>query len=525
MMSARSGYDTYRSPAFEPPAAYAYAPQPSYAPAGYAPSGYAPSGYASSGYAPSGYAPSGYAPSSVGQPAYAQYDRSNVHFGSALADSKLFLGKRNSQPVVCSTPDEAVANIKSGERVYIHSVAATPLTLLNALAKRKDELRNVELIHLHLEKANPCEDPSLAASFFTNHLFVGAKSRKNVASGAGSYVPVFLQDAPLLLRGGYLPPDVALLNVSPPDRHGFCSLGVEVSTALPAAQSAKTLIAQINPNMPRTHGYSFVHMSAFDYVVHVDEPLPIIPITPPSDVERAIGKTIAGMVRDGATLQMGIGSIPDAVLAELKNHKNLGVHTEMFAEGVIDLVESGVITNLNKKFLPGKLLTSFAMGSQRLYDFVNDNPSVSFMDASVTNDVHTIGANPLVTAINSAIEVDLTGQVCADSVGTKMISGVGGQVDFERGAAISKGGLPIICLPSTAKDGSSRIVPVLKPGAGVITTRPHVHYVITEYGAAFLFGKNLIQRAHALISIAHPDHREELERQAFERFGIRSWIK
>ena len=379
-------------------------------------------------------------------------------------------------------------------------------------------------MHLHLEKPNPCEDPKVASSFYGNHLFIGANSRKNVASGFGSYVPVFLHDAPSLVRNGPLRPDYALLNVSPPDKHGFCSLGVEVSLALPAAQASKVLIAQINKNMPRTHGYSFIHYSAFDYVIEADEPLPTFNPKPLSTVEKAIGKHIASMVKDGATLQMGIGAIPDAVLGELKGHKNLGVHTEMFAEGVIDLVESGVVNNLYKRFLPGKILTSFVMGTRRLYDFVDDNPSVSFMDASVTNDIHYIGSNPGVTAINSAIEVDITGQVCADSVGTRMISGVGGQVDFERGAAMSKGGLPIICLPSTSKKGESRIVPILKPGAGVVTTRPHVHYVVTEYGIASLFGKNLVQRAKALIDIAHPDHRASLEKQAFERFGVSTWL-
>eukprot|EP00842_Homolaphlyctis_polyrhiza_P003886 jgi/Hompol1/4499/HPOL_001787-RA len=437
--------------------------------------------------------------------------------------SKVYLGKRPAQPIVCSSPEEAVSHIKSRDRVFVHSVAATPLTLLQALAKRQNELKHVEFVHLHLEKNNPCEDVADPTAFFTNHLFVGSKSRKNVSSGLGSYIPVFLHEMPVLLRSGYLTPDVALLNLSPPDKHGFCSLGVEVSVALPAAQSAKMLIAQINPQMPRTHGSSMIHYSALDYVIHADEPLPLIRPSAISPVETAIGKTIAGMVKDGATLQMGIGSIPDAVLAELKGHKNLGIHTEMFAEGLIDLVEAGVVTNLNKQFEAGKIVTSFVMGSKRLYDFVDDNPMVSFLDASVTNNVHLIGTNPAVTAINSAIEVDVTGQVCADSVGTKMVSGVGGQVDFERGAALSKGGLPIICLPSTAKDGSSRIVSVLKPGAGVITSRPHVHYVITEYGAAFLFGKNLIQRAHALINIAHPDHREQLEKEAFERYAIKSW--
>ncbi|KAI9197071.1 acetyl-CoA hydrolase/transferase family protein [Polychytrium aggregatum] len=426
-------------------------------------------------------------------------------------------------PKVCATADEAVRAVKSGDRVFVHGVAATPIPLLTALAKRHDELRQVEFCHLHLDRPNPCATEEYAKSFVTNNFFIGANQRKLVDRGFSSYIPTFLSEIPSLMRRGLVTPDVAFLNVSPPDKHGMCSLGVEVATALPATQTAKILIAQINPSMPRTHGYSFVHYSNLDYVFHVDEPLPCHVSSEPSEVEAKIGKIIAGLVSDGATLQMGIGAIPDAVLASLSNHKDLGIHTEMFAERAIDLIQSGVVTNLHKTFMPSKTVTSFVMGSQRLYDFVDDNPGISFWDASVANNPRIIGSNPKVTAINSAVEVDITGQVCADSIGTKMISGVGGQVDFERGAAISQGGVPIICLPSTAKNGESKIVLTLKEGAGVITTRNHTHYVVTEYGAAYLFGKNMVERAAALIEIAHPDHREELERGAFERFKVKTW--
>ncbi|KAI8845422.1 acetyl-CoA hydrolase/transferase family protein [Chytridium lagenaria] len=436
---------------------------------------------------------------------------------------KRHLLTRNGPPKFCDTPEEAVQAIKSGDRVFVHGVAATPSTLLTALEKRAGELENVEFCHLHLEKPNPCAQPKYSKSFFSNNFFIGPNQRKNVALGVGSYVPTFLHEVPALMRRGLVTPDVALINVSPPDRHGYVSLGVEVATALPAVQTAKTVIAQINPNMPFTTGYSFVHMDALDYVCQVDEPLPERATGKATEVEEKIGKCIASLVTDGATLQMGIGAIPNAVLAELTHHRDLGIHTEMFEEGVIPLIDRGVITNLNKTFLPGKILTSFIMGTRVLYDYVHQNHSVAFMDASVTNNPSIIGSNPKVTAINSAVEIDLTGQVCADSVGSRMISGVGGQVDFERGAALSPGGLPIICLPSTAKDGSSRIVPVLRPGAGVITTRPHVHYVVTEWGYAFLFGKNLQQRAKALIGIAHPDHRAELEKAAFLSLGIKAW--
>ncbi|KAI9353811.1 acetyl-CoA hydrolase/transferase family protein [Obelidium mucronatum] len=435
---------------------------------------------------------------------------------------RTFLARRGPPKEV--TPDEAVKAIKSGDRVFVHGVAATPLTLLQALEKRAPELKDVEFCHLHLEKANPCADAKYADSFFTNNFFIGANQRKLVAQGLSSYVPTFLHEVPLLMRRGLVRPDVALLNVSPPDKHGFVSLGVEVATSLPAVETAKTLIAQINPNVPRTHGDSFVHINCLDYICHVDEKLPETGrLSSPTEVEARIGKIIAGLVTDGSTLQMGIGAIPNAVLAGLKSHKDLGIHTEMFQEGVIPLIQSGVVTNLRKNFLPGKILTSFIMGTQNLYNFVDDNPSVHFADASIANNPTIIASNPKVTAINSAVEVDLTGQVCADSVGHKMISGVGGQVDFERGAALSPGGLPIICLPSIAKDGSSRIVPTLKGGGGVSTTRPHVHYIVTEWGYAFLFGKNLHQRAKSLIEIAHPNHRAQLEKEAFEYLGIKAW--
>ncbi|KAJ3293290.1 hypothetical protein HDU79_000467 [Rhizoclosmatium sp. JEL0117] len=422
------------------------------------------------------------------------------------------------------TPEEAVKAIKSGDRVFVHGCAATPLTLLTALEKRAPELRDVEFCHLHLEKANPCATAEHKDSFFTNNFFVGHNQRKLVGAGLASYVPTFLHEIPLLMRRGLVTPDVALINVSPPDRHGFVSLGVEVATALPAVETAKTVIAQINPNMPRTHGDSFVHMNCIDYVCRVDEPLAEskkdVPIT---EVEARIGKIIANLVPNGSTLQMGIGAIPNAVLAGLKNHKDLGIHTEMFQEGVIPLMESGVVNNSQKKFMPGKILTSFILGTRRLYDFVDDNPEVHFTDASIANHPVIVAQNPKVTAINSAIEVDLSGQVCADSIGHKMVSGVGGQVDFERGAAMSEGGLPIICLPSTTKTGDSRIVTALHLGAGVTTSRPHVHFVVTEWGYAHIFGKNLQQRAKALIEIAHPNHRERLEKEAFQYLGINAW--
>ncbi|KAI8904364.1 acetyl-CoA hydrolase/transferase [Gorgonomyces haynaldii] len=423
-------------------------------------------------------------------------------------------------PLVLKSALEAIECIPNNSRVFLPSVASASATFMNAFKDYSSNLKDIEFVHMHLEKQNPVDG---MPQFFTNHIFIGAVSRKLANQGTSSYVPVFLSEAPKLFKSGLLTPDVAILNVSPPDKHGYCSLGVEVAMSYPAAQTARVLIGQINKHQKRTHGYGQIHYSAFDYVVEADEPLAEAAAKTPGEAERQIGKHVASLVPNGATLQMGIGSIPNAVLAELKDHSNLGIHTEMFSDGAIDLIESGVINNLNKQYLPGKVLTSFVVGSKKTYDFVDDNPNVFFVDSSVANDVHIIGSNPRVTAINSAVEVDITGQVCADSIGNTMISGVGGQVDFERGAALSRGGLPMICLPSTTKHGFSRIVSELKGGAGVTTTRPHVHYVITEHGIAQLFGKNLIQRAKALIAIAHPDHRQELERQASERFKIKSW--
>jgi 4-hydroxybutyrate CoA-transferase len=412
----------------------------------------------------------------------------------------------------------AVQKISSGARVFVHAGAATPMALLQALAARAGELRGVELVHLHTEGPAPCAAPGLADSFHTNALFLGANMRDAVARGDADYVPAFLSEMPALFRQRVLPLDVAMVHVSPPDRHGYCSLGTSVDIARAAVDSAAIVIAQVNPRMPRTHGDGLVHHKRFAAAVEVDAPLPAHDLGAPGDQERAIGKHVAALVDDGATLQMGIGSIPDAVLAALENHRDLGVHTEMFSDGVLRLVERGVITGRHKKVHPGKLVAGFAIGSRRLYDFLDDNPEVAMLDIGYVNDPGVIRRNPKVVAINSAIEIDLTGQVCADSIGTQMWSGVGGQMDFLRGASLSPGGKPILALPSQTSKGVSRITPMLKPGAGVVTTRAHVHWVVTEFGAVDLRGKNLRQRARALISIAHPAHRPMLERAALERF-------
>ena len=356
--------------------------------------------------------------------------------------------------------------------------------------------------------------------FKPNAFFIGANMRQEVNSGLADYVPVFLSEISLLFTRRILPLDVALIQVSPPDQHGYCSLGPSVDISLSAIKSAKYVLAQINPNVPRTHGDGMIHASTIHAAVEVDDPVYEVAVKPITDIERRIGQFVASLVEDGATLQLGIGGIPNATLAELIYHKNLGLHTEMFSDGVIDLVERGVITGENKKVLRYKLVSSFVMGSRRIYDFINDNPGVTMKETSYTNDTAIIRRNPKVTAINSAIEVDLTGQICADTIGTYQYSGVGGQMDFVRGAALSEGGKPIIALPSTTNKGESKIVAFLKPGADVTTTRAHVHYVVTEYGVAYLYGQNLRQRARALINVAHPDHRETLERQAFERFKV-----
>lgn len=414
--------------------------------------------------------------------------------------------------------EEAVKLINSGDRVYIHSVAAAPQPLINAMTARAPELEDVEIVHLHTEGDAPYVKPEYSGTFKTNALFVGANVRKAVNDGRADYLPIFLSEVPGLFRREILPIDMALVQVSPPDKHGYCSLGVSVEATRAALQCAKKAIALVNPNMPRTHGDGIFHASRFNALVQTDEPLHELSIPAPNQVEQKIGNNCAELVEDGATLQMGIGAIPNAVLNALGNHKDLGIHTEMFSDGVIDLVEKGVITGKKKATHPEKIVAGFVMGSRRLYDFMDDNPMIAMLDIEYVNDTAVIRKNPRVTAINSAVEVDITGQVCADSIGTYHYSGVGGQMDFIRGASLSEGGKPIIALPSTTSKGESKIVSQLKPGAGVVTTRAHVHYVVTEYGVANLYGKNLHQRAKALINIAHPDHREDLEKAARERY-------
>lgn len=435
-----------------------------------------------------------------------------------LQRSKTFSANGKNEPVFV-TAEEAVSVIKSGDRVFIHGISAAPQKLIAAMTARHKELRNVEIVHLHTEGAAPYAAPEFSESFRINALFVGANVRKAINEARGDYIPVFLSEVPGLFRRNVLPLDVAVIHVSPPDQHGFCTLGVSVDIARAAVQTAKYVVAQINRRMPRTHGDGLIHVTELNAVVECDDPLP--EHAPPvlSDTEIAIGRHIASLIEDGATLQMGIGAIPDAVLASLGNHQKLGVHTEMFSDGLIELVERGIVTNEAKRVHPGKIVSGFVMGTRRLYDFIDDNPQVAMLDIAYVNDTAVIRRNPKVTAINSAIEVDLTGQVCADSIGTRQYSGVGGQMDFIRGASLSEGGKPIIALPSMTTRGESKIVPFLKQGAGVVTTRAHVHYIVTEHGVANLYGKNLRQRAVELIKIAHPEHRETLEREARARFG------
>lgn len=417
------------------------------------------------------------------------------------------------------TATEAVKLVGSGDRVFVHGSAATPLSLVNHLFGRAGEIENVEIVSISTFGDINWDQPEVKKSFRLNSLFVSANIRKWANEESGDYIPVFLSEIPFLFRNGVLPIDVALLQVSPPDRHGFCTLGTSIDAALSASQTAKRLIAQVNPQMPRTHGDGQIHISRFDALIYEDTPLPEVDYSGKANESvQLIGRFVAELIEDKSTLQMGIGAIPDAVLLNLSNHRGLGVHTEMFSDGLVSLVEKGIITNEHKKVLPGKTVTSFIAGTRKVYDFVDDNPNVFFMDVSWVNDTAVIRKNPKVVAINSAIEIDLTGQVCADSIGTYQYSGIGGQMDFMRGSSLSPGGKPIIALPSITGKGISRIVPVLKEGAGVVTTRGHVHHVITEYGVVDLYGKNLEQRARLLLSIAHPDHREILEKAFFERF-------
>ncbi len=417
---------------------------------------------------------------------------------------------------------EAVRLVRSHQRVFVQGSAATPLTLLRALFARAGEVEDVEVVSISTLGEIGLPAPGAGRSFFINSLFVSENMREVVNGPDGDYIPVFLSEIPRLFEQGILPLDVALVHVSPPDHHGFCSLGVSVDVARAAVRCAGLVIAQVNPNMPRTHGEGHVHVSRFAALVAVEDPLPEVDYSSGiGERERRIAAQCAALVEDGSTLQLGIGAIPDAILGALTDHTDLGVHTEMCSNGIISLLEKGVITNRFKKKHPGRIVTSFAIGTRRLYDLVHDNAQFAFLEAQYVNDGKVIRENPKVVAINSAIEIDLTGQVCADSIGTYQYSGTGGQLDFLRGAALSKGGKPIIAMASTTGKGLSKIVPFLKQGAGVVTTRAHVHYVVTEHGVAYLYGRNLRQRAEALIAIAHPDHREALERAAFERFGAK----
>jgi acyl-CoA hydrolase len=424
---------------------------------------------------------------------------------------------------VYETAGQAVTRIKSGDRVFVHGGAATPHVLLKALMLRHPELKEVELVAISTQGEGYFAAEEYQDAFRINSLFVSANIRKAVQENRADYIPIFLSEIPGLFTSGQFPLSVALLQVSPPDAHGYCSLGVSVDVAKSASKVANVIIAQVNPNMPRTHGDGLIALSEIDVLVAEASVLPEISMGEGDPIAMKIGQFVSDLVEDGATLQMGIGAIPDAALSCMGNHRNLGIHTEMFSDGVLPLVQSGVVNNSCKTNNPGRIVTGFVLGSRKLYDFVADNPFVIFMGSDYVNDDAIIRQNPKVTAINSAIEIDLTGQVCSDSIGTAQFSGVGGQMDFIRGASLSKGGKPIIALPSTTHDGTSRIVSLLKPGAGVVTTRAHVHYVVTEYGTTYLFGKNLRQRARSLISISHPQHREMLEKACNERFGTNSF--
>lgn len=414
--------------------------------------------------------------------------------------------------------EEAVAVIKSRQRVFIHGAAMTPQVLIDAMVARSKELTHVEIIHLHTEGNAVYATNEYKHAFYTNSFFVANNLRKAVHEENADYVPIFLSEIHLLFNRDILRPDVALLQVSPPDAHGYCSLGASIDVAMAAAKSAKILIAEVNEMAPRTHGAGSIHISKFNYLVSTSHPLCSHLPALLSENDKKIGKHIASLIEDGATLQMGIGAVPEAVLGELGNHQRLGIHTEMFSDGIIPLVEKGIITGEDKNISPGKIVSSFVLGSQKIYNFIHDNPAISMREASYTNDAGIIRMNDKVTAINSAIEIDLTGQVCAESIGPLQFSGVGGQLDFIRAASLSEGGKPIIAMESQTKKGESKIVSFLKEGAGITTTRAHIHYVVTENGIANLYGKNLRQRAKALIEIAHPDHQETLRKEAFERF-------
>jgi acyl-CoA hydrolase len=419
------------------------------------------------------------------------------------------------------SPEEAVKVIKSGDRVHLSSVAVTPHTLIKPMVERgrNGEIWDVKVQHIHIEGPVEFANTEFEGVFCSEQFFVAGNMRKQTQAGYADYIPVFLSETQKLIRDGYLKVNVAMVMVSTPDKHGFVSLGTSVDATLAAVQTADVVIAAVNPNVPRCWGDAMIHINDIDIFVEDNIPLYAHDLAPLSDIDTAIGKNVAALVEDGACLQMGIGGIPNAVLAQLGNHKNLGVHTEMFSDGIIPLVEKGVVNGKCKNLDKGKMVASFLMGTKKLYDFVDDNPMVAMMDVAYTNSVHIIRQNDKVTAINSALSVDLTGQVNADSIGIKHYSGVGGQIDFIRGAGHSKGGKPIIAIPSVTTKGVSKICPTLIEGAGVVSTRSNVHWIVTEHGAVNLYGKTLQERARLLTSIAHPDHKESLDRAAFERFG------
>ncbi len=414
-----------------------------------------------------------------------------------------------------ATPKEAVKAVKSRDRIFLTGNCSVPSKILSALVDRAEELEGVEICQALTVGSADYVNPDMEGHLRVNTMFISHNTRKAVQEGRADFTPVLLSEFPLLFKNKILPVNVAFVHLSPPDEHGYCSFGVEVGLSKSPAESADIIIAEVNEKMPRTLGDSFIHVSAIDYAVPVNYPLPELPMGGGelSDTVQKIAGYIAELIPDEATMQMGIGAIPDAVLNHLYDKKDLGIHTELFSDGVIDLVEAGVLTNAQKTLHPGKIIAGFILGTDRLYKWVHNNPLIEFLRTEYVNDPFTIAQNEKMVAINSAIEVDLTGQICADSIGTRLYSGVGGQLDFIYGASLSKGGVPIIALPSTAKD-FSRIVPTLKEGAGVITTRNHVHYVVTEYGVADLYGKTIRERAQALINIAHPQFRDQLSREA-----------
>jgi 4-hydroxybutyrate CoA-transferase len=415
------------------------------------------------------------------------------------------------------TAADVVSSIQSGQRVFIHGGSATPNVLIGALIEQADRLRDVELIHVHTEGAADYANAAFNESFLVTNLFVGSNMRSKMNYGRVDYLPCFLSEIPKLFRSKRRPIDVAILHLSPPDKHGYCSLGTSVDVARAAYEAADVVLAQINAQMPRVHGDGFIPIDDVDCFIEVDVPLPQPKTRLPTPEEQAIGRFTADLIEDGSCLQVGIGAVPDAVLAALKNHRHLGIHTEMWSDGVLKLIKAGAIDNSRKKVHRGKCVSGFIIGSQAVYDYIHDNPAVIQLGIDYVNSAGIIARNPKVAAINSAVEIDLTGQVCADSLGRNIISGVGGQMDFIRGASLSEGGKPIIAMESRTRKSVSRIVTELKPGAGVVTTRAHVHHVVTEYGAADLFGKTLNERARALIDIAHPGDRERLAREWRER--------